>query len=151
MTRRPRLRKTARWAGTLLCAATAGGAIASLWWSAQWDGGAHTQVLACGAYICVSHYQPEPRHVIEVFPRGEGFDLYLDGPSGLRFSRIPPQHLRWWPTLSVHQIGQTNRRAWYFFLPIYLPFLALAVPTALLWRIDLVAAKRLRAGRCVQC
>jgi len=40
---------------------------------------------------------------------------------------------------------------WGISIPLWMPFLLFAIPTALLWRRDQIATKRARIGRCPCC
>jgi hypothetical protein len=129
MKRRTRLRRVAKWAGMIICVLVVGAWVASLRWMLvgvnyrSFDGAGLRQggvVLALGK-----------------LPRT---DLWHPWEVGWTATRRPPvAPLGWWPFTWEEEVCDG------VFVPLWMLFAALALPTGFLWWRD---RRRVRAGHC---
>jgi len=125
----PRIRKTIKWGGLVVAVA-----IASLW-------GFSLRVHLRGEALCgymtsfahghcrVSHLVPSPVHQTHFT---------------YNVMNVP---LR--PAWGFEYYAQDSY--WSARFPLWLPFLLVAIPTALAWRLDTLATRRARVGMCPKC
>jgi hypothetical protein len=170
----PRLRKTAKWAGTVVCAVTAGVVVV-----ASWD---PISVRYLDVEAVVSRGQvffartPDWSWMARFYPATGLSQTPIARAAGiLESAELPPTTItraeideavkramreqRANSAISaVRERGGSWRPSWDYFsgywglsLPLWIPFLLFAVPTALLWRRDHIATKRARIGRCPLC
>jgi hypothetical protein len=60
-----------------------------------------------------------------------------------------PSPVQWVPEDRLY--GSAQGMTEEFWVPLWIPFLLVAVPTALVWRADYTAARRARSGLCATC
>jgi hypothetical protein len=125
----PRVRKTVKWGGTVVCALLAVVWIGSVWWYVGW--------------------WRESGTVIGAGTGGVGFDQILD-PLGLPESPgiqsgSHPRLLHWW----FHWENSPSERS--VFIPIWAVAILLAMPTAAAWRLDTLARRRTLPNHCPTC
>jgi hypothetical protein len=147
----PVLRKTAKWAGVLVCIVITGAWIASYMrgfkWNASWTAGAEDRDLFVrirdGAIDAAEF--AEPRVASEI-------DMLTAVPMHWRFvgDRLGTV---WMPDVFVeeHLAASGRYKRTLILLPVWIPFLLCAVPTAILSRRDYILTSRARAGRCPKC
>lgn len=148
MLRRLTSRRTLQWAGTIACVLLAAVFIASRWYEFDFSFtiGTHglTGDVAAGC-ICVQDLYFEKTNpggyweqVEERTPR----IVKLRGWEGVFHPKF-----RWWPNYFL-RIGYVPAERWAIVLPLWIPFLLLAIPTAWLWRLD---RRRPLPGHCGSC
>jgi hypothetical protein len=137
MRRWPRLRKVTKWAGVVVCAVI---------------------VTAFGMCLnrTVAHCRSDPGATIglrrrEVWLSGGVFSYYYHHDTvgsdewGGWIAKPMPWGVNWSPQLDWKS-GRIHVG-----VPLWVPFLLVAIPTALLWRRDHVTTKRAGGGRCPKC
>ena len=130
----PRIRKAIKWGGA--------GAVLLLlviWVGSGWG------------YVFASHSSaPSPGGAFFAIEHGQ---LVCSASHERVFHSASP----WIFNIGKHPFGQKgyewsfalSRNGW--FIPLWCPFLLLLVPTTIVWRLDLLASRRARAGRCPTC
>ena len=132
MRRRDRARRFLKWAGLMLCALLLIVWVASYWivlypkWLKE----------DCTWFIGLGH-----GYVECYYPAG-----VLTYQSGMLFGRVMGLRPTWLPVVQrIATVGGAS--CWYVGVPLWLPFLALAGPTAMLWHRD----RRPPPGHCRNC
>ena len=139
----PRIRKTVKWGGAVLCVLMAGVWVGSGWIEIRfrlWERA--TGTIACGRFTS-DYYSFESRFLSEV--------------------DVPPETIEW------HEIPHGPRWTWWFDsgyhadpkgcppfdswaeTPFWFPLLLTLIPTTLAWRLDTLARRRVRLGLCPHC
>jgi hypothetical protein len=138
---RPRLRKTAKWAGVVLCAVMVAAVAVN---------------LRLGLFA--AHYAKKDAHgVVRRLDVSRGaitYELHMliwpPRATGFHFdSQMVNYYAPLWKPL-----WRSDSSYYAIRIPLWIPFLLCAIPTALLWRRDhilTVGGKRARAGRCPKC
>jgi hypothetical protein len=127
MRRRSRTRRVLKWVGTMGCALFAVAWIASLFWTVTYIGGGQALWTEPGAVN---------------IRRRVG---WLTQTSGWFLGRTTDARVESWLP-RAKPIG-TSRR-FRLIVPLWIPFVVLAVPTALLWSLD---RRRIPPGHCRKC
>lgn len=130
MRRRSRARRIAKWTGLAVCVVVAVAWVTSILRNVGYSRGRIDFGLALGgAYGILSEH-----------PGGWGWFNYPGG----RFAGVV-----WSPNLDLRRFGQTPFNGWgrNLFVPLWLPFLLVAIPTFILWRRD----RRPPPGHCLRC
>ncbi|HEX2839473.1 MAG TPA: hypothetical protein VHN77_15255 [Phycisphaerales bacterium] len=125
----PRIRKAVKWGGLVLAVLLATAWTATLWKDVyRYDRHGSKVLLTKG---CV---QVTVRHdVTTPLPRSN-------------WNTLPPQRpLAWLPAWN----SKTTHDLW--LVPLWFPFLLVAVPTALVWRSDIITARRVKMYACPTC
>ncbi len=157
MRRRLWTRWVMKWAGTVLCVLLGG-----LWPISEWYSPAYAQYFGNGKYaiyvrsnrgeiLVVYHTRNEVGISALVQQRMQlesGWRIERPGPGLLKLTRWP---LHWFG-LEMHS-GRGARRSVIGYsrglaVSIWVPFVAIAIPTALLWWLD---RRRLSPGHCQKC
>src|SRR5262245_5355066 len=128
---RPRLRKTAKWAGVVVCAGLTAAAILSKWWMASvpCDRDRRSRIAVGGGTVAYHAFRDALMH----WSKG---------------TVVVAEVIDWPYEWSWRLVADSNSLV--VRIPLWIPFLLCGIPTALLWRRDHVLTKRAR-GRCPKC
>jgi hypothetical protein len=142
---RPRLRKTAKWVGVLVCAVIAGVLAASYRWSAA---AALDRETGLRRFVSLLYINKAAVSYVsqEVQPHHLRLNIHPEQPTGFRAEVSRAFSGAVWRPHVESRPGWTQVS-----LPLWLPLLLIAIPTALLWRRDHILTKRAKAGRCSKC
>ncbi len=139
-TKKPRIRRAAKWAGLVVCTATALTWLSSPFWfvrrlhTAYGGSLGGMTIYDTGVSVGIVWL-----HWAETSSRG----MYTQQRTMVGWVSPPmPRTLRWLP--EWHQGGTTKTNNLFLALPLWMPLLASAIPTAWLWRRD----ARTRPGHC---
>src|SRR5262245_55434305 len=141
---RPRLRKTAKWAGVVVCAVIAAAYGLRLGFIVYYYTGedtrtfVHLAAVSRGAFVYSSNLAPPATGAPRIT-------------CSLATNRYDPP---WWTPRWQWDDPRSVLPRVLLVVPLWIPFLLFAFPTALLWRRDHIltrAIKRARAGRCPKC
>lgn len=134
---RHRARRALKWIGTAACIVLAAVFVASGWSSKEFRFNLGTQRISCGVergYL----------DVIDVYPPSSA------NSSEMVWMAVTPRDRRrtfdFWPPPAVTFARPDE--GWCVVLPLWIPFILIAVPTALLWRLD---RRRTFPGHCRKC
>lgn len=145
MPRRHRIRCVLKWTGTIACVLVAAVFVGSRWVYVDWRDCRLGDHYICGRVDGGVFYSEDWK-----LPLGwsdDGDDLHDSNWSiaHVGFAQSPKTIWWEWPLLD-RNMGRDSRGAIY--IPIWIPFVLIATPTASLWRLD---RRRPRAGRCRRC
>src|SRR5262245_58692065 len=125
---RRRLMRWGKWACTLAAVLIAGAWTVSLWWFAQWIRGGGTEpktvMIYGGVLRAEGIHWPKGKQVPR--PRTE----YSFDPTSTPYR----WRLYWWPPVwDTWTLPDVDGRVWRGVLPLWIPFVAVAIPSGLLW------------------
>ncbi len=127
----PRIRKTIKWGGAVVTVLLVVVWIGSGWWGVWWwSKGGDCAAIAMGTLIVGTQDYPVP---------ASDAGLSIEGSSLKNFG--------WW----IRFADDSGPTVWQLFVPLWLPMLSSLLITALAWRLDLLAWRRERMGKCPKC
>jgi len=132
----PRIRKTIKWGGLVICVSlTALLALSTSWdfrrvWWIQYQERSVGLTQGCITY---------DETVMPVTP-----DIFVLTPFW-EAVRIDPPSISWRPRWT-EEYGAVSMR-----LPLWFPLILVTIPTALAWRLDTLATRRAKLGACPTC
>ena len=131
MAKRNRIRRVLKWAGLVACLAIVGLFALSIRYALTWAWVERDYVFMAGIVAIITAKNPSKQigySVREMTPFG-----------GHVYTRL--RYMRWWP--SMQSQGSIRR----IDVPLWIPFILLAIPTYMLWRRD----RRKPEGCCQNC
>ena len=134
---RSRTRRIANWTGLVVIAVLMLAQVVGNWWSFQWSSD-HLQIRLAGGAFAVTHVLvTESGHATVTLESWTGHHGWNAGRPGT---------WRWWFEFGTIALDP-GTSVWIITLPLWVPLLAIAIPTAWLWRRD----RRHPPGRCRKC
>lgn len=123
------MRKTIKWSGLIVAVLVATAWIGSNWYCWMWE--ADAGGLVCIQAGCFAVATPI-------------WSSATTGPGVWWFEPLDAD-MRWWFRWSRWNLGRDIA------VPLWFPFLVVAIPAALAWRLDALATRRAREGKCPKC
>ena len=140
---RPFIRKSAKWGGAVAVLLLTVVWLGSKWWCLEWHNGTLDEfVVQTGCLRCT----------LETGPSASTHTM-----NGWYFWRLPPGcSLRWQADYqsSKYPANAPPGAFCHIFnlvLPLWIPLALAAIPTAVAWRLDVIARRRDRGGGCPAC
>ncbi len=134
---RSRTRRIAKWMGLMACAVLMLAQVVGHWWSVE-RSSARVVIHIGGGFFAVSHL-----HV----PQSPGrFMSLVSSARNSEWTARRTRHRRWW-FVSSRSAPVSGISVSYFVFPLWIPILALTIPTVWLWRRD----RRRLEGYCRKC
>jgi hypothetical protein len=133
----PRIRKAVKWGGATAVLLLTGAWAASGWWLVYWS--------VPGRFSLGVGWGTIWAELGRAVPGESGLSIL----SMYGVSTADPPLLEWWPRLSYYYLYDTTCTC--VSIPLWIPLLPLLAATAAAWRLDAIARRRGRRGRCPAC
>lgn len=139
----PKIRMCTQWAGTACCAA-----LLAAWLISGWTHPSRDLPLNWKDYDDVDITLSQGRIMTTLSRTREIAELFLIAEVDIsEFEALPSHGWRFEPWFDS-RFNECHAKV---ATPLWIPFVLIALPTAYLWKQDLVAARRVRAGLCRKC